>query len=154
MKPEYRSLDLAGTVFEVPECLASLVTSQTPASPRTWSIGELARECGVTLRALRFYEGKGLLAPARHGGARLYGGEDLRRLKLVLRLKRVGFSLIEIRDLMQGFTEPGRPAGRLEELLARIENQVAVLEEQRREIDLSLVAVAEEIDGLKRMLAR
>lgn len=154
MKPEYRSLEPAAAAIDIRECLASLAVTPVTATDRTWSIGELARECGVTLRALRFYEGKGLLAPARHGGARLYDGEDVRRLKLVLRLKRVGFSLIEIRDLMRTLVESGRAEGRLESLLGRIEAQVAVLDEQRREIDRSLAAVAEEIDGLKAMLAR
>ena len=155
MKPEYRSLDPAGATGEITESLASLAVTPAIASARTWTIGELARECDVTLRALRFYEGKGLLRPARRGGSRFYDGEDVRRLKLVLRLKRVGFSLIEIRDLMNGLIDPVRPEGRgrLDALLARIEAQVAVLEEQRREIDLSLAAVAEEVAALKRILA-
>jgi DNA-binding transcriptional MerR regulator len=153
MKPEYRSLDPAGVAGEIRESLASLAAAPMAPSVRTWTIGELARECDVTLRALRFYEGKGLLTPARRGGARLYESEDVRRLKIVLRLKRLGFSLVEIRDLMDRLTESDRSGGRLAALRARIEAQVAVLEDQRREIDRSLAAVAEEVAELERVLA-
>jgi DNA-binding transcriptional MerR regulator len=153
MKPEYRSLDPVGVTGEIRENLASLAAASATSSARTWTIGELARECDVTLRALRFYEGKGLLTPARRGGARLYESEDVRRLKIVLRLKRLGFSLVEIRDLMDRLTGTDRSGGRLAALRARIEAQVAVLEEQRREIDLSLAAVAEEVAELERALA-
>ena len=152
MKPEYRSLDLAGVTDEIRESLASLAAAPATSSARTWSIGELARECDVTLRALRFYEGKGLLTPARRGGSRLYGSEDVRRLKIVLRLKRLGFSLVEIRDLMDRLTQTTRSDGPLAALRDRIEAQVAVLEEQRREIDRSLAAVAEEVAELERIL--
>ena len=153
MKPEYRSLDIAGMTGEIRESLASLLVAPATASARTWSIGELARECGVTLRALRFYEGKRLLTPSRQGGSRLYGAEDVRRLKMVLRLKRLGFSLVEIRDLVTGPADPTLLGGRAQDLLHRIEAQVAVLEQQRREIDLSLAAVSTEVADLKRLLA-
>jgi DNA-binding transcriptional MerR regulator len=153
MKPEYRSLDPVGVTGEISESLASLLAVPAIPSARTWTIGELARECGVTLRALRFYEGKGLLSPARLGGARQYGDADVHRLKVVLRLKRLGFSLVEIRDLVEALLDRGRPEGRLEALLARIRAQAEVLEEQRREIARSLTAVAEEIDGLERHIA-
>ena len=153
MKPEYRSLDAAGAIGETRESLASLLVAPATTASRTWSIGELARECDVTLRALRFYEGKNLLSPARRGGSRLYEAEDVRRLKIVLRLKRLGFSLIEIRELMSGAADPSRFGGRPEELLARIEAQVEVLEDRRREIDLSLAAVSAEIAELKRIVA-
>src|ERR671929_1496623 len=64
--------------------------------PDSFSIGDLAREFGVTLRALRFYEDKGLLTPRRIGQTRLYSRRDRARLKLVLMGKKVGFSLLEI----------------------------------------------------------
>lgn len=153
MKPEYRSLEPAGAIAEIRESLASLLLTSAGDDSRTWSIGELARECDVTLRALRFYEGKGLLAPARRAGSRQYGAEDVRRLKMVLRLKRLGFSLIEIRELMSAAADPTRPGGRPQGLLARVEAQVAVLEERRREIDLALSSIAAEIADLKRIVA-
>lgn len=153
MKPEYRTLDPVGATGEFDITIASLVHGPVAAISRTWTIGELARECGVTLRALRFYEGKGILAPARDGSARLYDDEDVRRLKLVLRLKQIGLSLVEIRDVLEGLLGPGDVRGRLATLLPRIEAQVIVLEDQRREIERSLEAVASEIAGLRRTLA-
>jgi DNA-binding transcriptional MerR regulator len=64
------------------------------------TIGELARGSGVTLRALRFYQSKGLLAPRRHGSARLFSLEDRDRLALILQGKRLGFTLTEIREML------------------------------------------------------
>ena len=66
----------------------------------TYTIGELAREFGVTARALRFYEDKGLLDPARDGQNRVYSARDRARLQLIVRGKRVGFSLVEIRQML------------------------------------------------------
>lgn len=153
MKPEYRSLDTATTPVRTPENLATLLTLPAVSDGRTWTIGELARECDVTLRALRFYEGKGLLAPAREGAVRLYDAEDVRRLKLVLRLKRIGFSLVEIRELIDRLLVGGDADARLGALLSRVEAQVTVLEDQRREAEAALEAIVGEIDGLKRRLA-
>lgn len=138
-----------GVVEPSREDIASLFIEPRVAADRTWTIGELARECDVTLRALRFYEGKGLLDPAREGSVRLYDGNDVRRLKLILRGKRIGLSLIEIRELLDLLERSSDPRGRLDTVLKRVERQVAVLEDQRREIDLSLDAIRREIDGLK-----
>ena len=63
---------------------------------RTYSIRQLCREFGATARALRFYEDKGLLTPARKGQTRVYDARDRARLKLILRGRRIGFSLLEI----------------------------------------------------------
>ena len=152
MKPEYRTIDPVGTTGEISESIASLLARPTKTDGRPRTIGELARECDVTLRALRFYEGKGLLAPARDGAARLYGGEDVRRLKLVLRLKRLGFSLIDIRGLIDQVVASGG-GDRLAALLARIEAQVAVLAEQRREAEAALAVIDGEIAALRRLIA-
>ena len=67
---------------------------------RTYSIRQLCREFGATARALRFYEDKGLLTPARKGQTRVYDARDRARLKLILRGRRIGFTLQEIRDLL------------------------------------------------------
>lgn len=152
MKPEYRTLDPVGAIGEFPECIASLLATPTMPKDRTWTIGELARECDVTLRALRFYEGKGLISPTRDGATRLYDDEDVRRLKLILRLKRIGFSLVTIRELLDLLTGPGNDRARLDTVLRQVEGQVAVLEDQRREVDLALDAIRHEIAGLNRHL--
>lgn len=67
-----------------------------------FTIGELAREFGVTLRALRFYESKGFVAPRRDGSTRLYGAKDRARLALILMGKKLGFTLAEIRAMISG----------------------------------------------------
>jgi len=149
MKPEYRSLDPLGRTDLPRETIASLLADPVTETDRTRSIGELARECDVTLRALRFYEGKGLLTPTRDGVARLYGAADVRRLRLVLRLKRIGFSLVEIRELLELLLGPGDRSARLAVLAGRIEAQVEILEDQRREIARSLEAAADELDEIR-----
>src|SRR5262245_34830119 len=72
--------------------------ANAPIGPRedSLTIGELARDAGVTLRALRFYQSKGLLTPRRNGSARLFSHDDRERLALILQGKRPGFTLIEI----------------------------------------------------------
>ena len=67
----------------------------------TFTIGDLAREFDVTLRAIRFYEDEGLLAPRREGSRRVYSKRDRVRLKLILRGKRLGFSLAEVREMLE-----------------------------------------------------
>jgi DNA-binding transcriptional MerR regulator len=70
------------------------------ATKDRWSVGELAEELGVTTRTLRFYEAEGLIAPARSGSARVYDHRDRARLRLILRGKRFGMSLSEIREIV------------------------------------------------------
>ena len=71
------------------------------AGPAVYTIGDLAREFDVTLRALRFYEDKGLLSPRREGLARLYSAADRVRLQLILKGKRLGFTLAEISEMVE-----------------------------------------------------
>lgn len=128
--------------------IAELIEMSTTGDTRVWTIGELARECDVTLRALRFYEGKGLLTPRRDNSARLYGAEERRRLALVLRGKRVGLSLIEIREILGLASRSGDLHHRLEVARRRLERQVGVLEEQRADVEASLAAVHTELAAL------
>ena len=79
------------------------------AERRYYSIGEMCDEFGVTARALRFYEDEGLIAPERRGHARLYSERDRARLAWILRGKRVGFSLAEIREMLDLY-DRRRPA--------------------------------------------
>ncbi len=72
-------------------------------SENVYRIGDLAREFNVTLRTLRFYEDKGLVTPRRSGTTRIYSDSDRNRLKLILFSKKVGFSLLEIRELLSLF---------------------------------------------------
>lgn len=100
------------------------------------TIGDMARDFGVSLRALRFYEDRGLLAPLRQGPTRLYSARDRARLQAILKGKRLGFTLSEIRDMVargQLASEPDGAALSLPpgQILAQIDH----LERQRRDLD-------------------
>jgi DNA-binding transcriptional MerR regulator len=111
--------------------------------PETWSIAELAAEYDVTLRTIRFYEDRGLLTPERRGTQRVYHPRDKVRLGLVLRGKRLGFSLDEIAKIVDMYdAEPGEE-GQLVYLLHQITTRRAELEQRRRDIDETLQELAE-----------
>lgn len=101
----------------------------------SFSIGELAREFGVTLRALRFYEDKGLLHPRRRGQSRVYSRRDRARLKLILMGKRVGFSLGDIREMLDLYDLKGGQVTQLRIAADRFRTQIQSLEAQRAAID-------------------
>jgi len=103
-----------------------------------FTITELAREFGITTRAMRFYEAQGLISPARSGTSRIYSSRDRVRLKLVLRGKRLGFTLKEIANILDMYdAEPGE-TGQLQYMLDRLQEQRDILEKQRDDIDLTL----------------
>lgn len=109
-------------------------------SDRTWSISDLTTEFAVTARALRFYEDEGLLAPARQGLTRVYGKRDRARLVWILRARNVGFTLAEIRELIDLYDIGD---GRVEQrrvAIDRCREKVAKLTRHRADID---AAVAE-----------
>jgi DNA-binding transcriptional MerR regulator len=109
----------------------------------TWSIAELASEYDVTLRTIRFYEDRGLLTPERRGTARVYHPRDRIRLSLILRGKRLGFSLDEIAKIVDMYdAEPGEE-GQLVYLLDQITHRRAELEQRRRDIEETLHDLAE-----------
>lgn len=101
---------------------------------REQSIGEVTRAFGVTARTLRFYEERGLLRPRRAGQQRLYDRGDRTRLKLILRGRRLGFSLDEIEEIVSLYEAPQGEAGQLQLLLDRIAARRADLEQKRRDI--------------------
>jgi DNA-binding transcriptional MerR regulator len=110
---------------------------------RTWSIAELATEYDVTLRTIRFYEDRGLIAPERRGTMRVYHPRDHVRLGLILRGKRLGFSLDEIATIVDMYdAEPGEE-GQLVYLLEQIGRRRAELEQRRRDIDETLAELGD-----------
>ncbi len=115
-----------------------------------YSIGDLARESGATLRAIRFYEDHGLLRPIRQGQRRIYQERDRTRLKLILRGKRLGFSLAEIAEILALYDEPHGEAGQLEFLLSKIADRRAELLAKQRDIEASL----SDLDGVARNCRR
>jgi DNA-binding transcriptional MerR regulator len=97
------------------------------------TIGDVAREFGVTLRALRFYEAKRLIVPRRDGSTRLYCRNDCERVALILTGRRLGFTLAEIKQLVDG------PDGRNLRLTRdKCVEQINHLEQQKRALDLAL----------------
>lgn len=104
---------------------------------RTYSIGELARMFEVTPRTIRFYEQEGLLAPERRGQTRVYHEKDRVRLKLTLRGKRLGFSLAEIREVIEMYDAmPDGNARQLKRLLEILADKRANMERQLEDIRL------------------
>ncbi|MBB5840961.1 MerR family transcriptional regulator [Kribbella italica] len=113
------------------------------AESGSWTITELASEYDVTLRTIRFYEDRGLLTPERRGTARVYHPRDRVRLALILRGKRLGFSLDEIATIVDMYdAEPGEE-GQLVYLLQQIAIRRADLEQRRRDLDQTLDDLSE-----------
>ncbi len=103
-----------------------------------FSITDLAQELDITTRTIRFYEDRGLLRPARRGQQRVYSRADRTRLKLVLRGKRLGWPLNDIREMIELYETPDGERRQLELMLARIEQSRATLLQQRDDIELAL----------------
>lgn len=101
---------------------------------RTWTIGELAREFDITPRTIRFYEDEGLIQPQRRGQQRVYRPADRVRLKLILRGKRLGFSLAESRELIDMYNPASDNRDQLQALLEKIAERRQQLEQQLRDI--------------------
>jgi DNA-binding transcriptional MerR regulator len=109
---------------------------------RTWTIGELAAEFDTTLRTIRFYEDKGLLTPERMGSTRIFHDRDRVRLQLILRGKRLGFTLAEISHVLGMYDESPGERGQLEFLIADIGKRRSSLLEKRRDIEEALAELA------------
>ena len=101
-----------------------------------YSIGELSKYFDITARSIRFYEEQGLLAPERQGQSRIYHLKDKVRLKLILRGKRLGFSLAEIKTLFELYDTNPDSAAQLETMLALTEQKRAVLNQQLNDIQM------------------
>lgn len=105
----------------------------------SFTITELAREHGITTRTIRFYEDQGLIAPLREGQRRIYSPRDRVRLKLILRGKRLGLSLSEIREILDLYDLPeGGEAAQLRLLRAKIRDRRFILERQRQDITMTI----------------
>ena len=126
-------------------------SGQEEARQAWFTIGDLAKEFDVTLRTLRFYEDKGLLNPRREGLNRIYGRRDRARLKLVLMGKRVGFSLTEIKEMLDLYDLRDNQVTQLRVALRKFREQMSILEQQKKDIESALDEVkttVQEIDGL------
>jgi DNA-binding transcriptional MerR regulator len=109
---------------------------------RTWTISELAAEFDTTLRTIRFYEDVGLLTPQRGGTTRVFHDRDRVLLQLILRGKRLGFTLAEIAHVLGLDDETPGERGQLEFLIADIGKRRSALLEKRRDLDEALAELA------------
>ncbi|MCY7294179.1 MerR family transcriptional regulator [Alteromonas sp. a30] len=103
---------------------------------RIYSIGELSREFDITPRSIRFYEEQGLLAPERNGQNRVYKKKDRVRLKLILRGKRLGFSLSEVKTLFELYDDSSNSKAQLEAMLRMTEEKRAIMLQQMDDIKM------------------
>lgn len=99
------------------------------------TVTQLARELGVTARTIRFYEDKGLIAPQRAGGTRVYTARDRARMILILRGKRLGFSLRDIKEYLDLYDVDRTHSNQIRALLGAVRKRLDMLREQRRALE-------------------
>lgn len=121
---------------------------------RTWTISELAREFKVTPRALRFYEDKGLLSPRREGANRVYGPRERARISLILRGKRVGFPLAEIREILDLYDLGDGQRAQMAAAQKKFRARIVALERQKHDIAEAIAALEEGVAWIERQLAQ
>ena len=114
-----------------------------------FGIGDLAREFDITPRTIRFYEDQGLLFPARQGQIRVYSQRDRVRLKLILRSKRLGFSLKETKETLDIYDSPEGESGQLQRAIEQIRGRKAELHEQARDIEI----IVKELEAIEKRCA-
>jgi DNA-binding transcriptional MerR regulator len=103
-----------------------------------YSITELTREFEVSTRTLRFYEDEGLIHPVRRGRTRLFRPSDRQLVRQILRGKRLGFSIAEIREIVQMYKEPPGEVGQIKLMIRRIEEKREDLRQKRRDLEETL----------------
>jgi DNA-binding transcriptional MerR regulator len=123
------------------------------AADHAFTIRDLIRECGVTARTLRFYEEKGLLSPRRNGQDRLYSRRDRARLKYVLMGKRVGFSLDEVREMLDLYDVGDGQTSQLAVALVKFRERIARLEQQKAEVERVIDELRRASETVESMLA-
>jgi DNA-binding transcriptional MerR regulator len=121
-----------------PDIKPAGANAEAKADNTLYSIGDLAAEFGISTRAIRFYESKGLLSPERVGSNRIYTKRDRARLILVLRGKRLGFSLEEIAEYLDMYDADPNQIAQTRLLLQKTESSISELESKRRDLDDAL----------------
>lgn len=118
-----------------------------------FTIGDLAREFDVSLRTLRFYEDKNLLNPRRNGVTRIYSRRDRARLKLVLMGKSVGFSLTEIKEMLDLYDLKDGQSVQLKVSLKRFNEQIDLLQKQKEDVEQAIDELSRTVSIVEGMLA-
>jgi DNA-binding transcriptional MerR regulator len=131
----YVNVNYDGCTMPVADPPAASQPPGTTRDQRIYSIAELAREFGITARTMRFYEDEGLIKPRRQGLTRLYSAGDRTRLSWILRGKRLGFSLAEIKELLDLYQVDRTGVQQLRELLRRSRLHIDDLQRRRRDLD-------------------
>jgi DNA-binding transcriptional MerR regulator len=108
-----------------------------------YTISDLAKEFDVTTRTIRFYEDQNLISPLREGTRRLFRARDRTRLKLILRGKRLGFTLAEISEIVVMYDAAPGEVGQLRLLISKIESRRAQLQQQMQDIEATLSDLSE-----------
>lgn len=130
-------------------------SSETDTSWEFASIGEVADEFGFTLRALRFYEEKGLISPRRSGNRRLYSPRDRRRLEIIAQGKRIGLALEEIREILRAGGEASNGARRhLEVALEKAQSRMDEIHAEQQQLQENLQEALLLIADLKARLGK
>jgi DNA-binding transcriptional MerR regulator len=125
--------------MEKSDAQAFIDSHRDEGATELFGITELCREFGISLRALRFYEDKGLIAPRRINGARVYTRRDRARLSLILRAKAIGSPLAEIKRYLDLYGDQGEGrAQQLHYVIERTDQEIAELEKKRAHIDATL----------------
>ena len=119
---------------------------------RTYTIRQLTKEFDVTARTLRFYEDEGLIAPERRGLTRIYSVRDRARITLILKARRVGFSLAEIREYLNLY-DKNTTQRQLVHARKKLEERIAILEQQKLEIDAAVAEIRNGIAEVDKRLA-
>jgi DNA-binding transcriptional MerR regulator len=124
-----------------------------PTGQRTWTVGELAAELGVTTRTLRHYEAEGLLSPQRYKQNRVYSARDRARLRLILRGRRFGMTLAECREIVDMYDGAASSEQRqLTTLLARLDEIVADLRHRQDDLRRTLTEVTDVAEQCRQRL--
>ncbi|MDA0367450.1 MAG: MerR family DNA-binding transcriptional regulator [Proteobacteria bacterium] len=118
----------------------------------SYTIQQLAKEFRVTSRTLRFYEAKDLLHPTRRGMNRVFGHRDRGRLKLILRGKRLGFSLAEIKEMLDLYDLGDGQVAQLRVTLEKSRRRIAELESRREDVDAAIIELHEGCSQIENIL--
>lgn len=110
---------------------------------KIYTIGELAQEFDTTTRAIRFYEDQGMISPAREGQKRIYSAADRVIIKLIMRGKRLGFSLAESKELIEAYNPQEGNQKQYAKVLEKVDESRARLLQQQHDIEVMLLELEE-----------